>query len=99
MAGSSEAFRFAVRVKPGARRDAVGGRWDGASGVALVVAVAAPAVEGKANDALRRILAAAFGVRRQDVAVVAGQRGRDKVVELDPAPPEAPERLATLLTR
>lgn len=73
------ALRFAVRVKPGARRDAVGGRW---ANDALVVAVAAPAVEGKANEALRRALAAAFGVRRQDVAILTGERGRDKVVEV-----------------
>ncbi|WP_137815795.1 DUF167 domain-containing protein [Gandjariella thermophila] len=88
-----------MRVKPGARRDAVGGHRDGPSGTALVVAVAAPAVEGKANDALCRLLAKAFGVRRQDVTIVAGARGRDKVVALDPAPPGAAERLAALLAR
>jgi len=81
--------RFAVRVKPGARRESVGGRY----GDALVVAVTAPAVEGKANDALRRALAKAFGVRRQDVVIVAGERSRDKVVEV----PDAPEHLAELL--
>jgi hypothetical protein len=90
-------FRFAVRVKPGARRDAVGGQWAGASGPALVVAVAAPAVDGKANDALRRLLAGAFGTRRRDVQVVAGERSRDKLVELDPAPRDAAARLAALL--
>ncbi|TDV46290.1 DUF167 domain-containing protein [Actinophytocola oryzae] len=82
-------MRFAVRVKPGARREAVGGR----HGDALVVAVAAPPVDGKANEAVRRALATAFGVRRQDVVIVAGDRGRDKVVEL----PDAPERLRELL--
>lgn len=78
-------LRFAVRVKPGARRDAVGGRW---AEDALVVAVSAPAVEGKANEAVRRALAKAFGVRRQDVEIVTGDRARDKVVEVaggDPA--------------
>ncbi|CAL9368486.1 hypothetical protein SUDANB95_00811 [Actinosynnema sp. ALI-1.44] len=90
----AEAFRFAVRVKPGAKRAAVGGRWDDR---ALVVAVAAPAVEGKANDAVRRALAAAFGVRRQDVHLVHGERGRDKVVELDPAPADARDVLDRLL--
>lgn len=72
--------RFGVRVKPGARRTAVGGRW-GAD--ALVVAVAAPAVEGKANEAVREALAEAFGVRGRDVVIVTGERGRDKVVEID----------------
>jgi uncharacterized protein len=90
----AEAFRFGIRVKPGAKREAVGGRWgDGA----LVVAVAAPAVEGKANEAVRKALAKAFGVRKQDVEVVAGERGRDKVVRLDPARAAAAEVLARLL--
>jgi uncharacterized protein YggU (UPF0235/DUF167 family) len=61
------------------------------------VAVAAPAVEGRANEAVRAALAKAFGVRRGDVSVVAGGRGRDKVVELDPAPDDAAERLSLLL--
>ncbi len=90
-------FRFAVRVKPGARRAVVGGRWDGAAGAALLVAVAAPAVEGKANEAVRRALAEAFGVRPRDVEIVSGERSRDKVVELDPAPAGAQSRLTALL--
>ncbi|MEJ2857882.1 MULTISPECIES: DUF167 domain-containing protein [unclassified Saccharothrix] len=89
-----EPFRFSVRVKPGGKRDVVGGRWGEG---ALVVAVSAPAVEGKANDAVRRALAGAFGVRRQDVRLVRGERGRDKVVELDPAPADAREILERLL--
>jgi uncharacterized protein (TIGR00251 family) len=91
-------LRFAVRVKPGARRDEVGGRWDGGSGAALVVAVTAAAVEGKANDAVRAALAAAFGVRRRDVRIVSGERGRDKLVELHDAPADAAARLAALLS-
>jgi uncharacterized protein len=81
--------RFAVRVKPGAKRESVGGR----HGDALVVAVTAPAVEGKANAALCAALAKAFGVRANQVTIVVGERGRDKVVEV----PDAPERLDELL--
>ncbi|TCO56656.1 DUF167 domain-containing protein [Actinocrispum wychmicini] len=87
-------FRFAVRVKPGVRRESVGGTW---GENALIVAVAAPAVEGKANAAVRAALAKAFGVRARDVSVVAGSRGRDKIVELAPAPADAAERLTVLL--
>lgn len=90
-------MRFAVRVKPGAGRTAVGGRWPAPEGDALIVAVAAPAVAGKANEAVRRALAEAFGLRRQQVTIVRGERGRDKVIELDPAPPEAESILARLL--
>jgi uncharacterized protein YggU (UPF0235/DUF167 family) len=58
----------------------------------------APAVEGKANVAVCSVLAKAFGVRRGDVSVVAGGRGRDKIVELEPAPGDAAERLKMLLS-
>jgi uncharacterized protein (TIGR00251 family) len=81
--------RFAIKVKPGAKKERVGGR----HGDALVVAVTAPPVDGKANDAVRKALAKAFGIRRQDVVIVAGERGRDKVVEL----PDDPDRLDELL--
>lgn len=90
-------MRFAVRVKPNARREAVGGSRSGPHGDALLVAVPAPAVDGKANDAVVKALAAAFGVRRQEVRIVTGQRGRDKLVKLDPAPDDAASRLARLL--
>lgn len=76
-------MRVAIRVKPGAKRTVVGGRWAGPSGDALVVTVAAPAVEGKANAAVCAAVAAAFGVRPRAVRLVHGERSRDKVIELD----------------
>lgn len=85
-------MRFAIRVKPGAKRDAVGGEWNGA----LVVTVKAPAVEGKANEAVRKVLANALGVRARDLVVVQGERGRDKLVELADPPPGAEAVLEAL---
>ena len=90
-------LRFAVRVRPSARRPAVGGRWDGPGGPALLVAVAAVPEAGKANAAVTDALAEAFGVRRAQVVIVTGHRGRDKLVEIDPAPPDGPRRLRELL--
>jgi len=40
-------------------------------------------VEGAANTAVLAALAEAFGLRRSEVTLVSGARGRDKVVELD----------------
>lgn len=70
---------MAVRVKPGAGRARVGGRHDGPHGPALIVAVTAPAVDGRATEAVRRGLAAALGVRPSGVALRAGAASRDKL--------------------
>jgi uncharacterized protein (TIGR00251 family) len=75
------AVRVAIRVGPGASRTRVGG----AHGDALVVKVAARAVEGKATEAALRAVADALGVRRRDVRLVSGATSRDKVVEVDGA--------------
>jgi uncharacterized protein len=69
----------AVRVRPGAGRTRVGGRYDGPRGPALIVAVGAPAIDGKATEAVRRALADALGVRPADVVLRLGATSRDKV--------------------
>lgn len=69
----------AVRVRPGAGRTRVGGRYDGPHGPALIVAVGAAAVDGKATEAVRRALADALAVRPRDVALKLGATSRDKV--------------------
>lgn len=71
--------RLAIRVRPGASRTAVGGSHGGA----LVVRVAARAVDGAATEAALGAVAAAFGVRRRRVSLVRGATSRDKVVEID----------------
>jgi uncharacterized protein len=76
-------MRILLRVKPGASRTAVGGRYDGPSGPALVVAVAARAVEGQATKAVLGAVAAEFGVRGSAVRLVRGATSRDKLVEVD----------------
>jgi uncharacterized protein (TIGR00251 family) len=75
MAGTGEA-RIDVRVTPRAARDAISGWRDGV----LLVRVTAPPVEGQANAALEKLLAAALGVPKSSVAVVSGKQSRDKTV-------------------
>ena len=70
--------RVAIWVRPGAGRSVVGGEHGGA----LVVRVAARAVEGQANEAALAALAAAFGVRRRAVTLVTGATSRAKIVEV-----------------
>jgi hypothetical protein len=68
-----------LKVIPHARRDEVAG-W---LGEALKVKVRAPAVEGRANEALLEFLAERLSVPRRAVAVVHGDRSRRKLVRID----------------
>lgn len=86
---------MAVRVKPGASRDRVGGSFDGPHGPALVIAVHDPAVDGRATEAARRALAAALGIRPAAVSLRAGAASRDKLFLVDRPAPE----LSALLRR
>ena len=87
---------IALRVKPGATRTAVGGGRPGPYGYALVVAVPAPAVDGRATDAALSAVARALGVRRRDLALRAGATSRDKLVDISDPPADLDERLAAL---
>lgn len=71
----------------------MGGLWGEG---ALVVAVSAPAVDGRANEAVCRALAAAFGVRPRAVTIVRGASSRTKIVEVDGAEADLQVRLAEL---
>jgi uncharacterized protein (TIGR00251 family) len=87
-------LRFAIRVKPGASRPGVGGRFDGD---VLVVSVAARAVDGAANRAVVDALAAAFAVRRAEVEIVAGATSRTKTVAIGGDEERLSARLVQLL--
>jgi len=71
-----EGLRLRVRVQPRASRDALSGEREGA----LVVRLTAPPVEGRANDALARLLGRTLGVPPSAVRVLRGETGRDKLV-------------------
>jgi uncharacterized protein (TIGR00251 family) len=68
-----------VRLQPRAGRNEIVGERDGA----LVVRVTAPPVEGKANDALRTLVAKRAGVGRTRVTLVRGASSRDKLLHVD----------------
>jgi uncharacterized protein YggU (UPF0235/DUF167 family) len=90
-------MRILVRVKPGASRTAVGGRYDGPAGVALVVAVEARAVEGQATKAVLRAVAQALGVKRSAITLVRGATSRDKLLEVTGREAEIEPKLKQLL--
>jgi uncharacterized protein len=68
----------------------------GLYGDALIVAVNARAVDGRATEAALRALAEAFGVPRRGLRLVAGATSRNKVVAVDGPPADAEERLRSL---
>jgi uncharacterized protein YggU (UPF0235/DUF167 family) len=70
--------KVTIRVRPGASTTGVGGDYGGA----LVVRVKARAVDGQATEAALVAVAAAFGVRRRAVTLVAGAASRTKVIEI-----------------
>ena len=72
------ALSFAVRVQPRASRDEIAGEWqDG-----LKIRLTAPPVDDRANEALRRLLAARLKVPLAAVRIVAGERSRSKRIEI-----------------
>ncbi|MFG1892722.1 DUF167 domain-containing protein [Micromonospora zamorensis] len=93
---AQETLTVAVRVKPGASRTRVGGRFDGPLGPALVIAVHDPAVDGRATEAARKALAAALGLRPAAVSLRVGAASRDKLFLVDRSGPELSELLRRL---
>ncbi|MDR5639353.1 MULTISPECIES: DUF167 domain-containing protein [unclassified Thermosynechococcus] len=70
--------KYHLVVKPNARTSSVSVNSDGQ----LVVAVRAPATEGRANEELIAVLAAYFQVPKSRIQLIKGHTSRYKVVEL-----------------
>jgi uncharacterized protein (TIGR00251 family) len=74
-----DALVLTLHVQPGAKRTEIAG----AHGDALKIRLAAPPVDGKANAALVRYLAGAFGVPMGQVTLVRGDSSRQKVLRIE----------------
>jgi uncharacterized protein YggU (UPF0235/DUF167 family) len=61
-----------------------------------VVAVNAPAVDGRATEAARRALAEALGLRTAAVTLRTGAASRDKLFTVDQPPADLAERVRRL---
>jgi uncharacterized protein (TIGR00251 family) len=82
--------RITLRIQPRASRTEIMGLY----GEALRVRVAAPPVEGAANDALLRFLADRLGVGQRSLALDSGHSGRTKTILVTGmAPAEVEHRL------
>lgn len=75
---TSDGASFSVRVHPRAKKNAITGEL----GDALKVALTAPPVEGKANQACIDFFAKLLEVPRSSVTIAAGQTSRNKVIRV-----------------
>ena len=80
---------FAVRVQPRASRSEIVGELDGA----LKIRLAAPPVDGAANEELIRFLAKAFGVARAQIEIISGATARQKLLRVGGVTPEGCARV------
>jgi uncharacterized protein len=69
---------FAVKVHPRARKNAITGE----VGDALKVALTAPPVDGKANEACIEFFAKLLKVPRSSITITSGQSSRNKVIRV-----------------
>ena len=83
--------RIAVKVHPRAKRTAITGRL----GDAWKLDLAAPPVDGKANEECIRFFADLAGFSRRAVSIVQGAASRMKVIEIEGA---AQDRIEQLLS-
>jgi uncharacterized protein (TIGR00251 family) len=81
---TADGWSLALHVQPGAKRSGA----SGLHGERLKLRIAAPALDGRANDALIAFVAEKLGVPKARVAVAKGERSRAKLVvvtgECDP---------------
>ena len=74
-----ETVRLEVRVIPRAKRTEIAGRRGGA----LLVRLAAPPVDGAANEALLAFLAERLGIPKRRMAIVRGAASREKTIAIE----------------
>ncbi|MBX7123186.1 MAG: DUF167 domain-containing protein [Opitutaceae bacterium] len=74
----SPACRLSIRVVPNASRDEIAG-WLAES---LKVKLRAPALDGRANEALCRFLAEKLRLPQRQVAILQGEKSRQKLIEI-----------------
>ena len=75
---SAKGIVFAVKVQPRARRNAI----TGVVGDMLKLALTAPPVDGRANQAVIEFLAELFEIPRASVTIASGETSRNKVVRI-----------------
>ena len=76
---TADGVTLAVRAQPGAKRTAITGIYGECQAAQLKIAVHAPPIEGRANEALIAFLAVTFGLPKSAVEIISGELSRSKV--------------------
>ncbi len=93
---TAKGISFAVKVQPRARRNAI----IGVMGDSLKLALTAPPVEGRANEAVIEFFAQLFQIPRASVTIASGETSRNKVIRIAGlSRAEVEQRLAQELVR
>lgn len=93
-AAAGDGVRLAIRLIPKSTTERIIGLIaDATGGLALKIAVTAPAEAGKANAALLRLLARQIGLPPRDLVLLAGARDRRKLVQITGDPVALVKRL------
>ena len=88
---TAKGITFAVKVHPRARKNAI----TGVVGDALKLALTAPPVEGRANQAVIEFFADLFAIPRSSVTIASGETSRNKVIRIaGVSKPTVEQRLA-----
>ena len=75
---TAKGITFAVRIHPRARKNAI----TGVVGDALKLALTAPPIEGRANQAVIEFFADLFAIPRSSVTIASGETSRNKIVRI-----------------
>ena len=70
---------LAVRAQPGAKKTAITGIYGEGDAAQLKIAVQAPPVEGRANEALIAFLAETFALPKTSIELKSGELSRKKI--------------------
>lgn len=79
---TADGVTLAVRAQPGAKKTAITGLYGEGQSAQLKIAVQAPPLEGRANQALIAFLADTFDLPRSAAELVSGELSRSKVFRL-----------------
>ena len=79
---TAEGVTLAVRAQPGAKRTAITGVYGEGAAAQLKIAVHAPPIEGRANEALIEFLAQLLKTPKGAVRILSGERSRIKRLEI-----------------